>query len=180
MTLDAPGRAPETALVVVVPEAAAVEPWRARFDPVAALGVPAHVTLLYPFVPADELDERMLDELRELFAGTSPFDVCLARVERWPQEIVYLAPEPARPFAALTEELMLRYPDNPPYGGIHDEVIPHLTVGRFDGDPDAAEIAVAELAAVLPIRARVGEARLLAQGVDGRWRPHTVFVLGAG
>ncbi|MFN2466641.1 MAG: 2'-5' RNA ligase family protein [Gaiellaceae bacterium] len=180
MTLDAPGRAPETALVVVVPEAAAVEPWRARFDPVAAFGVPAHVTLLYPFVPAGELDQALLADLHELFAGASPFDVCLARVERWPQEIVYLAPEPARPFAELTEELTLRYPDYPPYRGIHDEVVPHLTVGRFDGDPGAAEIAVAELTAVLPIRARVSEARLLAQGADGRWRLHTAFPFGAG
>ena len=40
-----------SAVVVEVPEAEPlVGAWRLRFDPVAALGMPAHVTLLYPFV----------------------------------------------------------------------------------------------------------------------------------
>ena len=41
----------ETALIVEVSEAEeAVHEWRARHDSVAARGVPAHVTVLFPFV----------------------------------------------------------------------------------------------------------------------------------
>ena len=62
----------ESALVVLVPEAdPLVGPFRSFFDPSAALGVPAHVTLLYPFVePAEDRREdhrgacRMLRALR--------------------------------------------------------------------------------------------------------------------
>jgi hypothetical protein len=40
----------ESALVVLVPEAeAATKPFRDQYDPAAAAGVPAHITLLYPF-----------------------------------------------------------------------------------------------------------------------------------
>lgn len=40
----------ESALVVLVPEAEAlVKSFRDRHDPSAAAGVPAHITLLYPF-----------------------------------------------------------------------------------------------------------------------------------
>jgi hypothetical protein len=42
-----------SAVLVPVPEAErVVSRYRARLDGAAALGVPAHVTVLYPFVPA--------------------------------------------------------------------------------------------------------------------------------
>ena len=42
----------DSAVVIPVPEAeAVVGPHRARLDPFAAWGVPAHVTVLAPFVP---------------------------------------------------------------------------------------------------------------------------------
>ena len=43
---------PETALVVEVPEAEPlVSQWRAQHDWSAQRGVPAHITILYPFAP---------------------------------------------------------------------------------------------------------------------------------
>ena len=48
----------ESALVVLVPEAESlVKPFRDRYDPAAAAGVPAHITLLYPFKHPDEVDQ---------------------------------------------------------------------------------------------------------------------------
>ena len=44
----------ESALVVVVPEAEQlVGPFREKYDPSAAAGMPPHITLLYPFKPPD-------------------------------------------------------------------------------------------------------------------------------
>lgn len=42
---------------------------------------------------------------------------------------MWLAPEPAEPFRALTELVWHRFPECPPYGGVHPDVVPHLTVG---------------------------------------------------
>ena len=46
---------PETALVIAVPEAEPlVSDWRAQHDWSAQRGVPAHITLLYPFAPIEK------------------------------------------------------------------------------------------------------------------------------
>jgi hypothetical protein len=44
----------ESALIVAVPEAEwAVAALRAAYDPAASWGMPAHITVLYPFLPPE-------------------------------------------------------------------------------------------------------------------------------
>lgn len=63
----------ESALIVRVPEAEPlVGTFRDRFDPVARLGVPAHITLLYPFEPPADIDVQVLRDLEDLFAARAP------------------------------------------------------------------------------------------------------------
>ena len=91
----------ETALVVLVPEAEAlVGAHRLRHDPSAAVGVPAHVTVLYPF--RSMVDYRVADVVGGLAADVPAFDVEFAALARFPGEVVYLAPVPATPFRRLT------------------------------------------------------------------------------
>jgi len=55
---------PETARVVVVPEAEPlVSDWRAQHDWSAQRGVPTHITLLYPFVPTEKVDDEVIPHL---------------------------------------------------------------------------------------------------------------------
>lgn len=122
----------ESALLVEVPEAEPlVSALRLRHDPVAARGVPAHVTILFPFKAPDQLDDRSLEDVRELAAKHRPFEFELARVEEFPGT-VWLAPEPAESFVALTEDAAARFPDHPPYLGLFADIVPHLTVGHAD------------------------------------------------
>ena len=75
----------ESALVVLVPEAEPlVKPFRDRYDPSAAAGVPAHITLLYPFKHPDEVDYAALEDLRRLFQRFAPFRFSLAPIRRFP------------------------------------------------------------------------------------------------
>jgi 2'-5' RNA ligase len=165
---------PRSALIVAVPEAEPlVGHWRERYDN-ASLGVPAHVTLLFPFVPAEETDDALLATLRELFASQPAFSFSLTRVARFP-EVAWLAPEPAKPFRRLTELIFSRYPDYPPYEGIHDAVIPHLTVGV--GDTALQDEIDAALAPRLPIEAEAREVTLLIEDGSGRWHARERFPL---
>ena len=84
--------------------------------------MPAHVTILYPFVEPDELDAGGPRELAAIAARHQPFRVRFEKVGCWPG-VVYLAPEPAGPFARLTEDLVAAFPNHPPYGGAFDEVV---------------------------------------------------------
>jgi len=155
-----------TALIVPVPEAEpAVGAIRLAHDGSAALGVPAHVTILFPFAPPDEVDEAAL---AALFARFRAFDFALDRVERFEDGLVWLAPRPSLPFADLTAAVWQRWPGYPPYEGVHDEVVPHLTVSE---QPLDVQI-------VLPIPCRAREVALIEeQEADGRWVARRHFAL---
>lgn len=160
-------------LIVPFPELAdVVDPWREQSPGSAASnGVPAHVTLLAP-CPADE------DGIRAVLDGIPAFDVEFRELRRFTEvPTLYLAPEPAEPFLRMTRALVERFPEWPPYGGIHgDSVIPHLTVAQGPVE-DAAEEAVG---GALPLRGRAREAILLAQVEPGRFEVAARFPFGDG
>lgn len=156
-----------TALVVAVAEA---EPYvaalRLAHDPSAPLGAPAHITILFPFAAADAVDERAL---AELFAAHRAFDFELTSVEHFDDELTYLAPVPAEPFAALTRAVAEHWPAYPPYEGSVETVVPHLTVGE----------TVLEIDVPLPIACRAQDVVLLEEDEPGgRWRVRRRFALG--
>jgi hypothetical protein len=54
----------------------------------------------------------------------------LAAVGRFGDDVTYLAPRPAQPFVDLIAAVTARWPEYPPYEGIHETVVPHLTLGH--------------------------------------------------
>lgn len=168
----------ETAVVIAFPELSpVVDDWRERTcADRPSIGVPPHVTLLYPFVPSEKVADAV-DHLRDLFAAVSTFDVAFRELRRWP-EMVYLAPEPPEPFSRLSEAIVERWPGYPPYEGIHETVIPHLTVAYGD-DALLAEVE-ADVTSHLPVVAHVREAMLLEElAPDERWGERARFALAA-
>jgi len=161
-----------TAFVVAVPEAEPrVAALRSRFDPSAALGVPAHVAVRHPFMPAAQFTPELLARALGALAGLGPFGFVLRQVARFPG-LLYLAPEPAAPFVALTQALARAFPAFAPFGGAHDAIVPHLTVAQ--GDDATLQQAENELRAALrehgPVAARC-RALCLLQNTGGRWLP---------
>jgi 2'-5' RNA ligase len=72
--------AQESALLIRVPAAEpAVAPHRSRLDSSAPLGVPAHITVLYPFLPPPDVDADVLASLSRLFASVDRFRFTLDR-----------------------------------------------------------------------------------------------------
>lgn len=157
----------ESAVVVRVP--ALDEPirqLRGRFGlPRKPNGIAPHVTLIVPFLPRSELaEDGVIAALRELCASTAPFDVTFARTARFPH-VLYLAPEPAEPFIALTHALTARWPQIKPYAGREKQVIPHLTV-TTSRPPKVFHQVDEALRPLLPIRVQVEAAQLYL--FDGR------------
>lgn len=172
----------ESALVVLVPEAdALVGAFRARHDPSAAAGMPAHVTLLYPFAPPEAIDAGMRDQLRGLFAPIASFAFALPAARRLGDSVLHLAPEPAEPFRQLTLAIWHRFPKAPPYGARHGDIVPHLTVAQI-GDATTLDRVATEFDAAaagrLPIAARARDVALMSNR-SGRWQVDTLFALGA-
>jgi hypothetical protein len=171
----------ESALIIEVPEAEPlVQPFRARFDPSAALGVPAHITLLYPFIEPEKISADILHKVAECFRAFAPIAFSLTEVRRFPAETLYLAPDPDAPFRKMTMAIWDRFPETPPYGGAWPDIVPHLSVGRF-ADARELERVADELNQVastaLPIRAHA-DAAILIVNTTGRWAVRESFKLG--
>jgi hypothetical protein len=169
----------ESALVVLVPESEGlVGEWRRRYDPAANYGVPAHVTVLYPFVPPRLIDDALTSRLRELFGGARCFDFTLESVRRFGDQILYLAPSPATSFELLTQAVVEAFPDYPPYEGQHEKVVAHLTV--TDGAPlDQLAPIESAVGAGLPIFATaVRVSLLIGRDEPGTWLVRDEFSLG--
>jgi 2'-5' RNA ligase len=170
----------ESALVVVVDAAEpVVGEYRAVLDSAAAKGVPAHVTVLYPFLAPEVIDAAVLAAVREAVASVPRFEAVLSRVAWFGDEVVYLAPSPPEPLWALTAALWARFPQCPPYGGVFADVVPHLTVGHNCPRPVLAAAAEA-VRSSLPVPFEVSSVRLMA-GSDspGSWRSLAEFALGS-
>ncbi len=171
----------ESALVVLVPEAdPLVGPFRNYFDPSASLGVPAHVTLLYPFVEPAKIDAKTVEMLAGCFHAFAPFDFALTELHRLPPETLCLSPEPVASFVALTKAIWKLFPDHLPYGGKWPEIVPHLTLGQFASEEELdshAETQTTEYAGSLPLKAHARDVALL-DNTDGRWKARQKFALG--
>jgi 2'-5' RNA ligase len=165
----------ETALVIAIEDAEPFDEVRRELMPqVVASGIPFHVTLLSPFGS----DAQLVDQARAFFAQQVPFEFELTRVATWP-DVIYLVPEPDDELLALMKALFARFPEWPPYEGIHDEVIPHATLG--DGVDAAAVRAEIErrIASRLPHRCQARDVALLEQFAPGLWRERERLPLGA-
>jgi 2'-5' RNA ligase len=169
----------ETALIVPVPAAdTVVGEHRRRLDAAAAWGVPAHVTVVYPFLEPHQADDEVVAALARQVAAVPAFDCRFARTRWFGQEVLWLQPEPAQPFRHLVEVVTAAFPDHPPYGGAYDEVVPHLTVGDVRvGGLAAVRAAERAVRTALPVTARIDRVLLIAGsaapdswGVLHEWR----------
>jgi 2'-5' RNA ligase len=127
-------------------------------------GMPPHVTLLVP-APAD------IEKIAEVLFAFAAFEVVFAQVDRFPGTL-WLAPEPAQPFARMIEALVQRFPEYPPYGGSFLKIVPHLTVAQAEFDE-----AVSTLEPWLPLSTRAERAVLLERAQAQHWREVASFDL---
>ncbi len=160
----------ETALVLVFDDAEPFDEVRREFDAeTVALGIPFHVTLLYPFAPRDELTDDLLATTRSFFASRPPFTFELTRIASWPQ-VVYAVPEPDTELRDCMVALQTLFPEWPPYEGIHDEVIPHATLAEAVDIARVCPEIDRRLRGHLPLSYRADTATLLEEYTPGKWR----------
>ena len=158
-----------SAVIVRAPLPRGLERLRRRRVGNAAVGVPAHMTLLHPFIEREDLTTSVRRRLREVAADHRPFDYRQARQAEWP-DAIYVAVDPVRPFVRLQRDLQAAFPDWPIYGAGSDfEFEPHITVADRVGklEPGVREDPAWS---ALPRAARAKAIDVIATGSDGRWR----------
>jgi hypothetical protein len=171
----------ESSILVPVPEAEpVVGELRARLDRSAGRGVPAHVTVLYPFVPPGQITPAVMEMAAAAVRSVACFGCRFAVTDWFGEDVLWLAPEPAGPFRALTAAVHAAFPGYPPFRGAFADVIPHLTVGdRPEEGISALRAAEAQVLPMLPVRTDVNRAWLMAgTRAPGSWQLLAAFPLG--
>jgi lincosamide nucleotidyltransferase A/C/D/E len=161
-----------TALVVVVAEA---EPVLAAAGLTDMDGMPAHVTIVTPFLPAPDIGAAHRAALRTLAAQHAAFPVEFTVIGRFPDS-VHLRPDATPAFLTLEHAVRRRWPYLPEPA--HGPMVPHLTVAYAVGT-EADEVA-AVVGPLLPVRTTVDRLTLLAFDRRTGWRVDEEFALGSG
>jgi len=170
----------ESAILIKVPQAEyLVGPYRNSLDPSQKWGVPAHITLLYPFLPPAQIDARVIAKLETLIGSFSSFEFDLGQTEWFGDQVLWLSPEPALPFQSLMDALFAGFPETRPYGGVDFDPIPHLTIA--DGaDFKIMQKVESDIHSKLPIHATIESVSVMAGSHEpDSWKSIAEIPLGA-
>lgn len=121
--------------------------------------VHAHITVLGPFLPREELTAAVLDTLAREVAATAAADLVLEEVATFPNGVVHLLPRPAAPLRGLTDRLVAAFPQCPPYAGDFPDPVPHLTLDLVHDDVTEASTRAA-VSHLLPAAHRLDRVQL--------------------
>ncbi len=145
---------------------------RERWTQDGAQGVPPHITLLYPFLPAKAWTESASQSLEALVSSISPVNVEFRDIS-WLSAggVLCLRPEPSGAILRVIQALAAAFPECPPYGGAIpiSSLVPHVTIAVDVRAKDRADVereAQRRLGDSLPIKVRLDNLSLLIRTGD--------------
>ncbi len=175
----------ETAIVVIPPAdiGGFADHYRRLYSPGQLERIPAHITLVYPFVPYDELAEAE-PRLRTVCARLQPRAVAIRGFSRFPgpgTDVLYLHLADPERIVSLYRAVLAEFPAYPAYGGrFGPDLTPHMTVGSFD-DAEELERVYSGLAGQrLYLAWDVAGVYLIYKTEDRVWHPWSEVPLGGG
>lgn len=166
----------DIALIIPLRLPMPLETLRQRTAPGAGFGLPAHVTLLYPFASPEALDGNLRANLGAIVSGHAAFSFRLADQGQWPGTL-FASVEPDLPFRSLYTDLLTAFPAFPIQRGKFD-FVPHVTIaeGPFANAPEVINDPAWEC---LPTTLIAGFADLVVRD-SGGWETKWRFDFGVG
>ena len=131
----------ESALIIVPPRPVQsfAYPIREIHDAESFNRVPAHITLIYPFVPPDEVEdaEKVLTRICKKYPA---FQLTLDRYGQFETALFLESSQPEK-IIDLFAQISKAFPEYPPYEGkLGEGFHPHLTLAQFDKPAQAKKI----------------------------------------
>jgi len=159
----------KSVLIVPVPAAdPVVDAYRKKYDTVSLHGIPAHVTLLFPFKDPSKITGETERKIEQVFLNVKPFPFMLANINTFPN-VIFLEPDPREPFIELTERVAKAFPEHPPWEGKYQAINPHLTIGASIETQQMKRLQkqiMEDIGSKLPIKATATEAWLMVKNTD--------------
>ncbi|WP_411110530.1 2'-5' RNA ligase family protein [Streptomyces sp. c-19] len=164
-----------TALVIALPDADPLLEAAWRIDPaLVRRGVPAHVSLLYPFVPESALTDQDEKGVRSLVARFPAADLRLDEVVTASGFVAVTVPG----LQPIVDAFRDQWPGLRPYGGrFGARPAAHVTVAMGADTPAAAAHVRAAIGSLLPLDTRAAAVQLVVLTENG-WQPRFTVPLG--
>lgn len=164
-----------TAVVIGLPDATPLLDAAWRIDPaLVRRGVPAHVSLLYPFVPESALTVQDEKGVRSLAASFPAADLLLEEIVTASGFVAVSVPG----LQAIVDAFHARWPGLRPYSGrFGARPAAHVTVAMGADNPTAAAHVRAAIGSLLPLRTRAAAVELVVLTEEG-WRSRFTAPLG--
>ncbi|WP_367048362.1 2'-5' RNA ligase family protein [Streptomyces sp. Je 1-332] len=158
-----------TAVLALLPDAEPLLELAAQVDAlVVRPGVPAHATLLYPWLPADQIGPTELERLRAVLVRASPEAgrILLRLAEVVPGHSFVSVPAPE--LCPLATAVRAAFPEQVPYGGRFGQDPPvHVTVALDAAAPSTAAEVARRVTGRLPISTEVSAVHVVALAPEG-------------
>jgi len=138
-----------TAVVIFAPHEvqAVATPIMRQYALESLIRVPAHITLMFPFVPCERLSEAALT-LKALSAQIKPFEITLSGYDQF-TGVVFMRPVNPEPIKAVFRQIYEAFPLYPPYGGTFgNDLHPHVTVGEFKNEDEQRSVWLPDYAPI--------------------------------
>ncbi|MCU1686643.1 MAG: hypothetical protein JWQ81_7382 [Amycolatopsis sp.] len=163
-----------SALVIEVPAAEVLLDVARRVNPILVRpGLPAHATVLYPFLPAAELTADVDAAVRAIAARVPVTDLRLTEVISAPGFVAMAVPE----LQPVAEAAYAVWPEVQPYGGRFGPTPPvHLTVAIGGTEDELTQVA-AQTREALPVSDRPEAVHLVVLTEQG-WQLRLSAPLG--
>ncbi len=167
-----------TAIVIFPPHEvqAVATPIKRQYALDSLIRVPPHVTLMFPFVPYEQLDEAA-HTIQSICSNIAPFDITLSGYSQFPG-VIFMQPANPEPIKAVFRRIYDAFPLYPPYGGTFgNDLHPHLTVGEFKNEDEQRTVWLPDYA---PITFQAERVHLI-YGVHREplpWLTHSVIPFG--
>ncbi len=158
-----------------------VDHYRHMYAPEQMKRIEAHITVAYPFVHFDDLQEAE-PRLRRVLSKCPPRAVALRGFATFPLEgVLYLYLAHPERVTSLYQTILAEFPEYPAYGGqFGDDLTPHMTVGLFQ-DLQEMEAVYSTLSVQrLYLAWDVEGVFIIYKTDDGTWHPWSEILLGAG
>ncbi|MEV6732780.1 MULTISPECIES: 2'-5' RNA ligase family protein [unclassified Streptomyces] len=158
-----------------MPDAAPLLDAAWRIDPaLVRRGLPAHVSLLYPFVPESALTGQDEKAVRSLAASFPTADLLLEELVTAPGFVAVTVPE----LQPIVDAFRAQWPGLRPYRGrFGARPAAHVTIAMGADNPTAAAQVRTAIDSLLPLRTRTAAVQLAVLTEEG-WQSRFTAPLG--
>jgi len=169
-----------TALVLMLRDLnQVIHPYLEQHSPAAGAGLDAHLTLLFPFLPYDQIDESHLQRLGLFFKKQDPLKISLVGTARFPGQL-YLTLSHESGITRLVTAVRTEITPLPVNTGQYSAGTPHVTIARSGSDAALNRLEGLfwqQYRHLFPLGVTIREAALIHEQ-HGRLYPRHTFSFG--